>query len=74
MLLDHPVGAIWFTADPAILLLIGRNPAAIPKNLVPYVAPDSLRALMLETTLPLALVLLTLAAVPLVDDMRGPQH
>jgi hypothetical protein len=45
MLLDHPVGAIWFTADPAILLLIGRNPAAIPKNPMPYVAPDSLRAL-----------------------------
>jgi hypothetical protein len=44
MLLDHPLGAIWFTADPAILLLIGRNPAAIPKNLMPYVAPDSLLA------------------------------
>jgi hypothetical protein len=29
---------------------------------------------MLEATLPPALVLLTLAAVPLVDDMRGPQH
>jgi hypothetical protein len=30
--------------------------------------------LMLEAMLPLALVLLTLAAVPLVDDVRGQQQ
>jgi hypothetical protein len=29
---------------------------------------------MLEAMLPLALVLLTLAAVPLVDDVRGQQQ